>query len=101
ALKIHDGPGFKLHMLRRFWNGLICLTAVVSESCGYMMRFLALEWYLEEIRVTWAHLENKRAILQLYTIYLEELCSQSVETALRVLSDDIMAFKATALEIWR
>ncbi|GJX19223.1 hypothetical protein Tco_0221900 [Tanacetum coccineum] len=87
-------------MLRRFWNGLICLTAVVSESCGYMMRFLALEWYLEEIRVTLAHLEKKRAILQLYTIYLKELCSQSVETTSCVPSDGIMAFKAMTSEIW-
>ncbi|GJS47730.1 hypothetical protein Tco_0597851 [Tanacetum coccineum] len=46
-----------------------------------LYRFLALGWHLEEIHVTWAHLEKKRTRLRLYTIYLEELCIQSVETA--------------------
>ncbi|GJV54781.1 zinc finger, CCHC-type containing protein [Tanacetum coccineum] len=45
--------------------------------------------HLEEIHVTWAHLEKKQTKLRLYTIYLEELCIQSVETALRLLSDDV------------
>ncbi|GJT69806.1 reverse transcriptase domain-containing protein [Tanacetum coccineum] len=34
--------------------------------------FLALGWHLEEIHMTWAHLEKKRTRLRLYTIYLEE-----------------------------
>ncbi|GJR11218.1 hypothetical protein Tco_0793870 [Tanacetum coccineum] len=34
--------------------------------------FLALGWHLEEIHVTWAHLEKKRTRLRLYTKYLEE-----------------------------
>ncbi|GJX13286.1 hypothetical protein Tco_0205044 [Tanacetum coccineum] len=33
----------------------------------------ALGWHLEEIHVTWAHLEKKQTRLQPYTIYLEEL----------------------------
>ncbi|GJS02017.1 hypothetical protein Tco_0318525 [Tanacetum coccineum] len=43
--------------------------------------FLALGWNLEEIHVTWAHLEKKRTRLRLYTKYLEEPRIQSVETA--------------------
>ncbi|GJU18248.1 hypothetical protein Tco_1146214 [Tanacetum coccineum] len=43
--------------------------------------FLALGWHLEEIHVTWAHLEKKRTRLRTYTKSLEESCSQSVETA--------------------
>ncbi|GJT00511.1 hypothetical protein Tco_0821680 [Tanacetum coccineum] len=43
--------------------------------------FLALGWHLEEIHVTWAHLEKKRTRLRTYTKSLEELCIQSVETA--------------------
>nr|GEW26596.1 ATPase, F1/V1/A1 complex, alpha/beta subunit, zinc knuckle CX2CX4HX4C [Tanacetum cinerariifolium] len=46
-----------------------------------------LGWHLEEIHVTWAHLEKKRTRLRLYTIYLEELCIHSVETASRTSSD--------------
>ncbi|GJV88620.1 hypothetical protein Tco_1532558 [Tanacetum coccineum] len=33
---------------------------------------LALGWLLEEIHVTWAHLEKKRTRLRLYTKSLEE-----------------------------
>ncbi|GKB67740.1 reverse transcriptase domain-containing protein, partial [Tanacetum coccineum] len=50
----------------------------------------ALGWHLEEIHMTWAHLEMKRTRIQLYTIYLEELCIQSVETASQVSSNGVM-----------
>ncbi|GKD00904.1 hypothetical protein Tco_1171178 [Tanacetum coccineum] len=49
--------------------------------CHGEHRFLALGWHLEEIHVTWAHLEKKRTRLQTYTKYHEELFIQSVETA--------------------
>ncbi|GJY31382.1 hypothetical protein Tco_0414877 [Tanacetum coccineum] len=62
--------------------------------------FLALGWHLEEIHVTWAHLEKKRPRLRLYTKSLKKLCIQSVKTASRVLSNDIRMFEVTALEIW-
>ncbi|GKE87092.1 hypothetical protein Tco_1564567, partial [Tanacetum coccineum] len=39
-----------------------------------------LGWNLEEIHMTWANLEKKRARLQLYTQVDEELFSQTVET---------------------
>ncbi|GJY18659.1 hypothetical protein Tco_0390150 [Tanacetum coccineum] len=63
--------------------------------------FLELGWHLEEIHVNWAHLKKKQSRLQLYTINLEESCSQSVETASRVPSDGVMTFKVTASEIWQ
>ncbi|GJT81162.1 hypothetical protein Tco_1055504 [Tanacetum coccineum] len=47
----------------------------------HLMRFLALGWNLEEIHVTWAHLEKKQTRLQTYTKSLKELCIQRVETA--------------------
>ncbi|GJY76812.1 hypothetical protein Tco_0481928 [Tanacetum coccineum] len=62
----------------------------------HVMRFLALGWHLEGIHVTWAHLEKKRTRLRLYTIYLEELCIQSVETASQVSSDNVRIFMVTA-----
>ncbi|GKA00733.1 hypothetical protein Tco_0673398 [Tanacetum coccineum] len=43
--------------------------------------FLALGWLLEEIHVTWAHLEKKRTRLRTYTKSLEDLCKQWLETA--------------------
>ncbi|GJZ96876.1 hypothetical protein Tco_0669210 [Tanacetum coccineum] len=45
--------------------------------------FLALGWHLEEIHMTWAHLEKKQTRLRTYTKSLEELCKQCVETALQ------------------
>ncbi|GJT16514.1 hypothetical protein Tco_0875220 [Tanacetum coccineum] len=36
--------------------------------------FLVLGWNLEEIHVTWAHLEKKRTRLRTYTKSLEDLC---------------------------
>ncbi|GJU00090.1 hypothetical protein Tco_1110428 [Tanacetum coccineum] len=62
--------------------------------------FLALGWLLEEIHVTWAHLEKKRTRLRLYTKSLKKLCIQSVETASRVSSDDVRTFEVTESEIW-
>nr|GEY13972.1 hypothetical protein [Tanacetum cinerariifolium] len=56
---------------------------------------LSFGWHLEEIHVTWAHLEKKRTRLQLYTIYIEELCSQSMKTASRFLRDDVRILKVT------
>ncbi|GJT59626.1 hypothetical protein Tco_1003159 [Tanacetum coccineum] len=44
--------------------------------------FLALGWILEEIHVTWAHLEKKWTRLRTYTKSLEDLCIQWLETAL-------------------
>ncbi|GJR38764.1 DEAD-box ATP-dependent RNA helicase 57 [Tanacetum coccineum] len=44
-------------------------------------KFLALGWNLEEIHVTWAHLEKKRTRIRLYTKNHEELFTQSLETA--------------------
>ncbi|GKC02716.1 hypothetical protein Tco_0994326 [Tanacetum coccineum] len=43
--------------------------------------FLSLGWHLEEIYVTWAHLEKKRTRLRLYTKNHKELCIKRVETA--------------------
>ncbi|GJS21836.1 hypothetical protein Tco_0450468 [Tanacetum coccineum] len=58
-----------------------------------------LGWHLEEIHVTWAHLEKKRIRLRTYTISLEESCSQSVETASRVSSDGVRTFEVTASQV--
>ncbi|GJU94423.1 hypothetical protein Tco_1319179 [Tanacetum coccineum] len=52
-----------------------------------------LGWHLKEIHVTWAHLEKKPTRLRLYTIYLEELCIQSMETVSQTSSDDVRIFK--------
>ncbi|GJS68388.1 hypothetical protein Tco_0682953 [Tanacetum coccineum] len=50
-------------------------------NVGVVTWFLALGWHLEEIHVTWAHLEKKRTRLRLYTKNHEKLCIQRMETA--------------------
>ncbi|GJU53239.1 hypothetical protein Tco_1226953 [Tanacetum coccineum] len=74
---------------------------MVFFHCGVPhLRIQALGWHLEEIHVTWAHLEKKQTRLRLYTKSLEELCIQCVETASRILSDGVRTFKMTVSEIW-
>ncbi|GJV68479.1 putative reverse transcriptase domain-containing protein [Tanacetum coccineum] len=60
--------------------------------------FLAVEWHLEEIHVTLAHLEKKLIRLQTYTKSLEESCSQSVETASQAKSDAVMIYLVTTID---
>ncbi|GKD05101.1 zinc finger, CCHC-type containing protein, partial [Tanacetum coccineum] len=43
-------------------------------------RFLALGWHLEEIHVTWAHLEKKRTRLRTYTKSLEEFNDKMIKS---------------------
>ncbi|GKE87775.1 hypothetical protein Tco_1565250 [Tanacetum coccineum] len=72
-----------------------------SKNLGFLKRlavdevFLALEWHLEEIHVTWAHLEKKQTRLRTYTKSLKELCIQSVETSSQASSDAIVIYLVT------
>ncbi|GJS39576.1 hypothetical protein Tco_0564619 [Tanacetum coccineum] len=50
-----------------------------SKEVSFLRK--ALGWLLEEIHVTWAHLEKKRTRLRLYTKSIEEIIIQTVETA--------------------
>ncbi|GKC11267.1 hypothetical protein Tco_1008049 [Tanacetum coccineum] len=63
-------------------------------------QILTLGWHLEEIHVTWAHLEKKRTRLRTYTKIHQELCSQSVETASQALSDAVMTYLVTVSGYW-
>ncbi|GJZ06218.1 hypothetical protein Tco_0540011 [Tanacetum coccineum] len=85
--------GRKAHLLE---DKQILSVGVFDEVSFYTL-FQALGWLLEEIYVTWAHLEKKRTRLRLYSKPLKKLCIQSVETASRVLSDGVRTFEATAL----
>ncbi|GJW44758.1 retrovirus-related pol polyprotein from transposon TNT 1-94 [Tanacetum coccineum] len=58
--------------------------------------YLAFGRHLEEIRVTWAHLEKKRTRLRTNTKTHEDLCSQSLETALPVLHDAVTTHQVTS-----
>ncbi|GJT47734.1 hypothetical protein Tco_0973891 [Tanacetum coccineum] len=49
------------------------IIAKYASATTPLLRFLALGWHLEEIHVTWAHLEKKRIKLRLYTKNHKEL----------------------------
>ncbi|GJW31394.1 retrovirus-related pol polyprotein from transposon TNT 1-94 [Tanacetum coccineum] len=71
----------------------------VFDKASFYTLFRALGWLLEEIHMTWAHLEEKLTRLQTYTKILEDLCSHSVETASPLSSDDVRTYEVTASEI--
>ncbi|GJU05637.1 hypothetical protein Tco_1122067 [Tanacetum coccineum] len=89
----------ELQLVDIFTNLLVepSFTRLVAELGNFnvTIKFLALGWNLEEIHVTWDHLEKKQIRLRLYTIYLEELCIQSMETASQASSDDVRIFMVT------
>ncbi|GKC80630.1 hypothetical protein Tco_1131404 [Tanacetum coccineum] len=51
--------------------------------------YFAFGRHLDELHVTWAHLEKKRTRLQTNTKTLEDLCSQSLETASQAIHDAV------------
>ncbi|GJT51327.1 hypothetical protein Tco_0977484 [Tanacetum coccineum] len=57
--------------------------------------FLALGLLLEEIHVTWAHLEKKRTRLRTYTKSLEDLSMQWLETASQAYSEAVVIYVVT------
>ncbi|GJY96314.1 hypothetical protein Tco_0513224 [Tanacetum coccineum] len=87
ALRMCELCGRKFHLLE---DKKIPSIGVYDKVSFYTL-FRALGWLLEEVHVTWAHLEKKRTRLRLYTKSLEETIIQMVETASPTI--------ATALEI--
>ncbi|GKE24540.1 hypothetical protein Tco_1436052 [Tanacetum coccineum] len=64
-------------------------------------RYFSFGRYLNELHVTWAHLEKKRTRLQTNTKTLEDLCSQSLETASQAIHDAVTPHPVTASHISR
>ncbi|GKF30398.1 hypothetical protein Tco_0100196, partial [Tanacetum coccineum] len=52
-------------------------------------------WHLDDLHVTWAHLEKKRMRLQTNTKILEDLSLQTLETASEAIHDAVAAHQAT------
>ncbi|GJR02114.1 MAK10-like protein [Tanacetum coccineum] len=61
-----------------------------------ILRYFLFGRHLEDLHVTWAHLEKKRARLQTNTKTLEDLCSQSLETVSQAIHDAVTTHKVTA-----
>ncbi|GKB82152.1 hypothetical protein Tco_0949047 [Tanacetum coccineum] len=62
------------------------------EKQGYF----SFERHLDELHVTWDHLEKKRTRLRTNTKTLEDLCSQSLETASQAIQDAVTTHQVTA-----
>ncbi|GJR90811.1 hypothetical protein Tco_0214822 [Tanacetum coccineum] len=56
---------------------------------------------LDELHMTWDHLEKKRTRLQTNTKTLEDLCSQSLEMASQAIHDAVITHQVTASHISR
>ncbi|GJW36519.1 MAK10-like protein [Tanacetum coccineum] len=61
-----------------------------------LMRYFSFGRHLDELHVTWAHLEKKRTRLRTNTKTLEDLCSQSLETASQAIHDAVTTHQVTA-----
>ncbi|GJZ93782.1 MAK10-like protein [Tanacetum coccineum] len=61
-----------------------------------LMRYFLFGRHLGDLHVTWAHLEKKRTRLRTNTKTLEDLCSQSLETASQAIHDAVTTHKVTA-----
>ncbi|GJX18561.1 hypothetical protein Tco_0221238 [Tanacetum coccineum] len=70
-----------LMMFQTFATGELTRISSGEEQVTGEMVMEALGWLLEEIHVTWAHLEKKRTRLRLYTKNHEELFTQGLEMA--------------------
>ncbi|GJS37320.1 MAK10-like protein [Tanacetum coccineum] len=69
------------------------LTGVEDEG---EVTYFAFGWHLEDLHVTWAHLEKKRTRLRTNTKILEDLPLQTLETASEAIHDVVAAHQATA-----
>ncbi|GJR31210.1 putative reverse transcriptase domain-containing protein [Tanacetum coccineum] len=67
-------------------------------TSGYAVSvdYLSFGGHLDELHVTWAHLEKKRTRLRTNTKTLEDLCSKSLETASPAIHDAVTTHQVTA-----
>ncbi|GKB49092.1 MAK10-like protein [Tanacetum coccineum] len=75
---------------------LITLTTLYPDDFMDSDRYFSFGRHLDELHVTWAHLEKKRTRLRTNTKTLEDLCSQSLETASPAIHDAVTTHQVTA-----
>nr|GEV34998.1 putative reverse transcriptase domain-containing protein [Tanacetum cinerariifolium] len=77
------------------------LSYVSSPSLSKPGENFSFGWHLDELHVTWAHLEKKQTRLRTNTMTLEDLCSQSLETASPSTPDAVTLRLVTASHVSR
>ncbi|GKE09963.1 hypothetical protein Tco_1413514 [Tanacetum coccineum] len=70
--------------------------AKTSQEVLQLPRYFSFGRHLDELHVTWAHLEKKRMRLRTNTKTLEDLCSQSLETASPAIHNVVTTHQVTA-----
>nr|GEX34846.1 transposon Ty3-G Gag-Pol polyprotein [Tanacetum cinerariifolium] len=65
------------------------------------IRYFSFGRHLDELHVTWSHLEKKRMRLRTNTKTLEDLCSQSLKTASQAIHDAVTPHQVTASQYLR
>ncbi|GJS75691.1 hypothetical protein Tco_0725572 [Tanacetum coccineum] len=87
---------------KEYQTGWKIKTGNVLDSCNQrLMRYFLFGRHLDELHVTWAHLEKKQTRLQTNTKTLEDLCSQSLETASQAIYDAVITHPVTTSHISR
>ncbi|GJX55878.1 hypothetical protein Tco_0285775 [Tanacetum coccineum] len=79
---------------------LFCFFEDQLTSLSPKNSYCSLEAF-DELHVTWAHLEKKQTRLQTNTKTLEDLCSQSLETASQAIHDAVITHQVMASHISR
>ncbi|GJR14562.1 hypothetical protein Tco_0797214 [Tanacetum coccineum] len=72
-----------IHEFMAFWVSYqrYIVLQCANSLANVLSWYFSLGRHLDELHVTWAHLEKKRTRLQTNTKTLEDLCPQSLETA--------------------
>ncbi|GJT27634.1 hypothetical protein Tco_0907909 [Tanacetum coccineum] len=96
------------------WKGLALMDLSMGPWSNYVMKIHLLEdkkipsvgvfdevyfsfgGHLDELHVNWAYLEKKRTRLRTNTKTLEDLCSQSLETASQAIHEAVTTHQVTA-----
>ncbi|GJX95031.1 hypothetical protein Tco_0349617 [Tanacetum coccineum] len=92
---VEDEGEVTLYLMRR------SLEVLSSFIWMILRRYFSFGRYLDELHVTWAHLEKKRTRLRINTKTLEDLCSQSLETTSQAILDDVTTHQVTVSHISR
>ncbi|GJV78738.1 hypothetical protein Tco_1514608 [Tanacetum coccineum] len=71
------------------------LPTMKKKEWSCLARYFSFGRHLDELHVTWAHLEKKRARLRTNTKPLEDLRSQSLETASQAIHDAVIPHQVT------
>ncbi|GJZ88014.1 putative reverse transcriptase domain-containing protein [Tanacetum coccineum] len=86
----------RISIVKVWWNSKPGPEFTWEREDQMKLKYFAFGRQLEEIHVTWAHLEKKRTRLRTNTKTLEDLCSQSLETASPTLHDTVTTHLMTA-----